>query len=400
MANPKDKVRNLHLWLCENRLQQHHDMLTYAIGRSMTPSHMTMQMLEYGDERDAQTLFSAIATNTTLRFLDISHISLPIDAGQETCRILRHMFEVNDTLEELALSGEQSHLEAVTLGKGLSDALKGLAQNTSLKILRVEHQVLGLPGAHTLATVIQQNSTLREIHCENNEVNLQAFTVMVNAVSTNTTLLYLPDMDKDRAWSRKKLNREVDDLREHKGSPSPISKGTVKKIGGMMGRTRTSSSGKSGDKSPGLLKFTEQDMSAALQALDQKWTFEVARLRGYLRRNYCLAHGMPVPEEEPVQMHSPSTSSFAHALRQARIDRTPTLERSLQSLQLGDGVIENEDEDVLEKMNVLGITDGEDTTPSASPPDYDEKYDEKLLESGSGDEYDMEEALIMKDKEF
>lgn len=399
MANSKNKVRNLHLWLCENRLQQYHHMLTDAIGQSMTPSHMTMQMLEYGDEKDARALFSAISMNTTLRFLDISHISLPIDATQETCQALRHMFEANDTLEELDISGEQSHLEAVTLGKGLSDALKGLAQNRTLKILRVEHQVLGLPGASSLATVIQQNKALREIHCEDNEINLQAFTVLVNAVSSNTTLTYLPDMDKDRIWSRKKLNREVESLRENKGSPSPIPKGTVKKIGGMMGRGRSSSASKSTDKA-GLLRFTEQDMSAALRTLDQKWTFEVTRLHGYLRRNYCIAHGMPVPLDEPTELHSPSTGSFAHALQQARIDRTPTLERSLQNLQLGDGVVEDEDEDVLEKMNILGITDSEDTTPSVSPPDYDEKYDEKALESGSGEEYDMEEALIMKQKGF
>ena len=388
LATGYDEARELHLYVSENNLEYQHEILADTIGRSMTPTRITMQMLEYKNENNFQALVTALSRNTTLTYLDISQTSLPFDANTKTCNILKEMLERNSSLEELDISGEQSHLEAVTLGSGLSNALKGLAKNRCLRVLRIEHQALGLPGAGALALVLEKNNTLREIYCEDNEINLQAFTVLVNAVNDNTSLLYLPNMDKDRAWSRKKVDREVDSLRESGSSSLPSgAKSTMKRtIGAAMAGGRSISS-RGTDKPAVPVGYTEQDMQAAVGSLSHRWDFEVERLQSYLRRNYCLAHGLPV-EESPAIPHGGdnglhAAGSLAMALREARRDRTPTAE---MDLQLGS---EYGGENFSEKMDALGL---EDSSPeTASPTD---EYSEKQLEWRSdGEEGDS--ALMM-----
>ena len=385
MATGYEGGRELHLYVSENSLEQQHEMLVDTIGWSMTPTRLTMQMLEYKNEKNFQALVNALSRNRTLTYLDISQTSLPFDANAETCSILKDMLERNSTLEELNISGEQSHLEAVILGSGLSNALKGLAKNRRLQILRIEHQSLGLPGAGALALVLEKNETLREIYCEDNEINLQAFTVLVNAVNHNTSLLYLPNMDKDRMWSRKKVDREVDSLRETNLPPS--AKTTVKRTLGAAMAGGRSISYRATDKPSAPIGYTEQDMQAAVGSLVQKWDFEVERLQSYLRRNYCLAHGLPVGET-PAIPHAgddrpPTGGSLATALRDARRDRTPTAE---VDLQLGDAP---RGEIFLEKMDALGL---DDSSPGTESPT--DEYSEKQLEWRSEGE-ELEKGLMM-----
>lgn len=337
MASGRKSPRNLHLYVSENKLESHHDMLVQAIGRSLTPTHLTMQMLEYSKEQNFQNLICAFSTNTTLKYLDISRTSLPVDASEETCHLLQDMMATNNTLEELHISGEESHLEAVTLGAGFRNALKGLEKNKSIKIFRVEHQVLGLPGANTLASVLQKNSTLREVHCEDNQISLQAFTCLVNAMKTNTSVCHIPNMDRDRAWSRQRVDREVESLRESVSPITPTStKTTVRRAfsGAMTGGR--SFSGRGVEKAPALPPgYTEQDVQAAVASLDQKWDMEVERLQRYLRRNYCLQHGISLTDASstsPTLQHSKvaAEESLVRALEVARMDRTPKAEFDLQ----------------------------------------------------------------------
>lgn len=328
--------REVHLQISENKLELGHDLLVDAFENSATPTQITMQMLEYSREQNFRDLLTALSENKTIRCLDISRTSLPFDASEQTCKVLRHMLEKNDTLEELNLSGEETHLEAVTLGPGLRDALKGLEVNKSLRTLRVEHQALGLPGANTLATILEKNSTLCEVYCEDNGMSLQSFTGLVNAMRTNTSLYHLPDMDKDRAWSRQRVDREVDSMRDN--TPSTISastKSTVKKAFSGAMNTGRSFSGRGMDKPAPLPEYTAQDVQAAVASLDHQWDAEVMRLRSYLRRNYSLANGLPLPEEERpnTATHSRKGSmgdSLASALQAASLDRTPKTELDLQ----------------------------------------------------------------------
>ncbi|MCJ1337031.1 hypothetical protein MMC09_002310 [Bachmanniomyces sp. S44760] len=398
LGSKRQAPRQLHLYMSENRLEQGHELLVDAFRQSLTPSHVTMQMLEYKEEKNFRSLLQALAGNKSTKYLDISKISLPFDASNETCQTLRRMFEQNDTLEELDISGEQAHLEAVTLGSGVNDALIGLCQNKSLRVLRVEHQCLGLQGASALASVLESNDTLLEVYCDNNEINLQAFTVLVKCLEHNKTLQYLPAMDNDRIWSRKRVDREVADIVQtqtshnsslpHTPSSSLPPRTTVKRtLGAAISSSRTFSSrsidrvsGHShvppGGSSPrsstygGPVEFTEKDVRAAVANLSVLWDRQVLKLQMYLKRNYCLANGLDftpdlewesmtqeqrgiygVGEENSTRPNS--AGSLSGMLRQATLDRTPTAE---QDLQLGvamttSSTVEKENEPMMETLN-------------------------------------------------
>ena len=363
------KPRNLQMNLSENRLEQHHEALVDAITRSHTPCHLIMQTLEYNSEKAFRKILDAFARNTTTKVLDISKSSLQHDASDETCEALRRLLEENRTIEELDISGENSHLEAANYGSGLNQALMGLMHNDSLGVLRIEHQKLGMQGANTLASVLGTNHALREIHLENNEISLQAFTVLMNAVENNTTLLYLPSMHTDRAWAQQKVNKEIENIRDSpttmSSSVAAMSTSTKATVNRTLGRTLGKSFPARGfDKTPSLLpKFSETDIRAAVGSLSDNWDREVTRLQTYLRRNYNLLHG--IPEYEPTSFEEPpaldvgrpgTSESLATALRGVKMDdQTPIAELDRQLIvdrDMADGgseagdSIEEEDEDL------------------------------------------------------
>ena len=348
--------RDLHVQLNENHLEQHHDQLEDVISSSYAPRHVTMQLLEYKSERNFQRLLEAFALNKSTRYLDISKVSLPADASDDTCNALHRLLAENDTLEVLDISGEHSHLEAAIFGSGLNHALAGLKYNQSLKVLRVEHQKLGLQGASTLATVLEENHSLVEIHCENNEINLQAFTVLVNSVEHNTVLLFLPLMATDRAWTQRKVDREIDSIRDDssimsKAGMSPSTKATVHRtLGRTLGKTMggpRSFSARNLDKSTSPMQgYTESDIKAAMGSLSQNWDRETARLQRYLARNYNLAQGLSLEGPPLLAMERPGTGeSFASAFESMGLDdRTPMAEMDAQLMaDEGDEVDEGEE---------------------------------------------------------
>ena len=382
MCADRVRPREVDFQVSENKLELGHDLLVEAFENSTTPTQMTMQMLEYTREQNFRDLIVALSVNKTLIYLDISRTSLPFDANEQTCRILRHMLETNDTLQELVLSGEESHLEAVTLGPGLRDALAGLEANRSLKVLRVEHQALGLPGANALASVLERNHTLSEVYCEDNGISLQSFTLLVNALKNNTSVLHLPNMDKDRAWSRQRIDREIDGMRDNSSSATgPSTKSSVRRaFSGALSSGRAFSA-RGMEKAPPMLGYTEQDVQAAVASLDQRWDAQVRRLQGYLKRNYCMTHGLPLPEDDTTSPAGESRKgsagdSLAGALMAASLDRTPQTELDLQ---LGDKYQDGTD---FEKG---GLTRAREVA---------EEYSEKLIDIGD-DESDSGGELIM-----
>ncbi|KAJ5099206.1 hypothetical protein N7532_006207 [Penicillium argentinense] len=294
--------RSLHLHVNENRLDNGCSFLFDAIAKNMTPSHLSMQMIDFKKEEHFRQLVDALRKNSTLRYLDISKASLPYDAGPETCRALQLMFEENDTLEALDISGESAHLDVARFGIGLNLALTGLKKNTSLKVLRIEHQKLGLQGANTLASVLEENDSLREVHCENNDINLQSFTVLVNGLQCNRTLLSLSNMDRDRHLSLEKVRREVDNVRwDASNSQSSTANSIRRSLHLSMG---VKSSHRLSKHQPANFSASPLEASSLaaghnvdliLHSLQQKWDMELARLRRYLARNYNVAHGVEDP---------------------------------------------------------------------------------------------------------
>ena len=141
MSRTPGKARDLHLHIGQNHLHVNHRELVEAIALGLTPSHLTMRMVDYPKEDMFRELIRALTINTTIQFLDLSKVSLPYEAGSETCVELGELFAKNTTLVELDLSGEQAVLESARLGSGIIAALGRLAENRTLQSLRIERKL-------------------------------------------------------------------------------------------------------------------------------------------------------------------------------------------------------------------------------------------------------------------
>ncbi|KAH0566408.1 hypothetical protein GP486_000191 [Trichoglossum hirsutum] len=305
MARTPGVARNLHLHISENRLEKDHGFLVKAIAQNLTPSHMTMKMVDYEKEEHFRELINAVRKNKTLRYLDISKASLPYDASDETCEALKLMFADNDTLEILDISGEHAHLEVAKFGIGLNYALTGLIKNKALKVLRIEYQKLGLQGANTLSSVLEQNQSLLEVYCEHNDINLQGLTVLVDGLSKNKTVLCLPSMDQERMEALQRVEREIQSVCTEAGS------GTHKtSVRRTLAAVKTG--GHQSRQTPP--ECADQDIQAAVRLMDEKWDRQLRRLQGYLARNYSITSGFPLPFDEGAENSRPDTAVPAAGL--------------------------------------------------------------------------------------
>ncbi|KAJ5139256.1 uncharacterized protein N7515_004104 [Penicillium bovifimosum] len=319
MTDGPHASRSLHLHVNENRLDTGCSHIFNAITKNQTPSHLSMRMIDFKKEDHFRQLVESVRTNTTLKFLDISKASLPYDASPETCRALQLMLEENKTLEALDISGDNAHLDVARFGIGLNLALTGLKKNTSLKVLRIEHQKLGLQGANTLASVLEENDSLREVHCENNDINLQSFTVLVNGLQCNHSLLSLSCMTRDRVMSLDKVRREVDNVRrEASNSHQTLTGNSIRRsLYAAMSVGQGAHVHKLSKAPPPKVvsalensPFANHNVELVLQSLNQRWDAEVARLNRYLLRNYNLAHGIEnVEDDDAASDGRPATAA-------------------------------------------------------------------------------------------
>ncbi|KAL8734512.1 MAG: hypothetical protein Q9166_001412 [cf. Caloplaca sp. 2 TL-2023] len=354
--------RDLHLYVNENHLEQGHDRLVTAISQSLTPIYMTMEMLEYKDEGNFRRFVQAWTRNTSTRYLNMSKVSLPYEAGSETIAALESMLGDNQTLESLNIAGEQAHLEVANFGSGLSKALTGLQRNKSLKLLHVEHQKLGMPGANALASILEENKTLLQLHCAGNGFTLQAFTVIVRSLANNTTLIYLPDMDEDRVAAIKKVDQEIDNVRDTgMRSLTMSTKATVKKsIGSAIPGQLPFSSRASGSPQTPKRQYTEKELSGMMDTISDNWDREIAVMQGYLARNYSVkVQTLPTPWEVSTTENERPVTGLSGPMAYGSNDATPVGEPNRQ----------------------LGVTNKDD-------------YDGALDESDEG----IEEALMMSKK--
>ncbi|CDM37531.1 hypothetical protein DTO013E5_7672 [Penicillium roqueforti] len=317
MSSEPDSPRSLHLHVNENRIDNGCSHVFNAIANNQTPSHLSMRMIDFKKEDHFRELVDSLRKNSTLKFLDISKASLPYDASPETCRSLQVMLEENETLEALDISGDNAHLDVARFGIGLNLALTGLKKNTSLKVLRIEHQKLGLQGANTLASVLEENDTLREVHCENNDINLQSFTVLVNGLRCNRSLLTLSCMDRDRVLSLDKVRREVDNVRWEASNGNQSSGHSVRRSlyaamtvgqggqGHRLSKAPPPSVASALENSP----FANHNVELVLQSLNERWDTEVSRLNRYLLRNYNIAHGIEEIDDDSASIGRPATAA-------------------------------------------------------------------------------------------
>jgi Ran GTPase-activating protein (RanGAP) involved in mRNA processing and transport len=361
MSRKAGLARNLHLHVSENRLEKDHDLLVHAIKKGLTPSHLTMKMVEYQKEDHFRELVQVLRTNKTLKYLDISKASLPYDASDETCEALQSMFEENDTLEVLDISGEHAHLEVAKFGIGLNLALTGLKKNQALKVLKIEYQKLGLQGASTLSSVLEENSSLQEIYCEHNDINLQGLTVLLSGLANNSSVQFLPEMYHDRAESLQTVQREIESIRAEPAAAGNTARKAVRKSILVM-RSRSKSNLMSPREPPKQQQttrsfsgdYTEQDVQEALRVVNTKWDRQIIRLQEYLIRNYNLANGIVVDEHgqssRPTTALSAGFGDLRDLLEQIALNGGKT---GSETSVVETGVIQSED--IFQDSGVYGV---------------------------------------------
>lgn len=318
MSRKPGEARNLQLHVSANRLEKGNSEIVKAIEENRTPSHLTMRMVEYQTESRFRQLLQALRKNITIRSLDISKASLPYDAGDDTCEALQLLFEENETLEELDISGEHAHLEIARFGIGLNSALNGLKKNKALKVLKIEYQNLGLEGANTLSSVLEENEKLTHIYCDHNGVNLQGFTVLVNALAKNFTIVSIPLMLDDQGEAVKRMTSAI-------GGAVLYSKVE----GGVKQSVRRTLNTLGVHFKENLLP-TPQDIEQAVQILNSRWQRQTDRLIEFLDRNQKIAVGLKTKE---MYLHNdtirPSTATSDFGIMEHVISNTtPRIELS------------------------------------------------------------------------
>ncbi|KAE8447422.1 hypothetical protein EG329_010836 [Mollisiaceae sp. DMI_Dod_QoI] len=328
MCRKPGEVRDMELHVDSNKLERGIAEIIKAITIQNAPTKFYMRMIEFEKEDHFRQLLRALRFNKTIRCLDISKASLPQDANDDTCEELRLLFQDNKTLEEFDISGEQSHLETTRFGIGLTYALTGLVGNTTLKMLRIEHQNLGIRGADTLASVIEQNTGLRHIFCEHNDITLQGYTSIVNALAKNYKLLTLPFMKFDGFNALKQLHLST--LESHVPMITAPGKDAYKHQSHLRQKLNEFGIGIKKSK-PDL---TPQDLEAIARILGEKWEFQMLRVQKLLERNQNIETGVPGYEsmEEADSMMDkealrPSTAiSDLTIVEQVKSNTTPRIE--------------------------------------------------------------------------
>lgn len=319
MTREEGVARELELHVSTNKLEKGVSKIAKAIEENHTPSRLVCKMIEFTDERHFRQLLHALRNNTTIRSLDISKASLPFDASDETCEVLRQVFEQNKTLQDLDISGEHAHLEVTRFGIGLNQALTGLKHNETLKSLRIEYQNLGLEGANTLSSVLESNKGLTHVYCEHNNINLQGFTILVNAIANNYTVLDMPALHNDKGESMKQWRRETGRV-VPKANDTQF-KSSVRKTLSTFGVSRP-------PKAPPLPP--QPDIDNVVRVLQEKWEAEVARLTLFLARNRGLVSGAPLEgmaDERATEAMRPTTAvSDRECIEQVIQDATPKYE--------------------------------------------------------------------------
>lgn len=286
MVRVPGEIRSLELHVSANRFEKGVSEIVKAIRANHAPTHLFLRMIEFAKEDHFRELLQALRTNTTIRVLDISKASLPYDAGEETCEAMKLVFEDNKTLEDLDISGEQAHLEVTRFGIGLNSALQGLKKNKTLKILRIMYQNLGLEGANTLSSVIEADTGLTHIYCEHNDINLQGFTTLVNALAKNYKIVLLPFLQDDQTTSMKRMNANMRETRR-----SATSNKNDHHLKSSVRRTLTTFG--VGHAKPEKPELTPQDVDEVVRLLNERWQQQMNRLAQFLERNANIAAGAP-----------------------------------------------------------------------------------------------------------
>jgi hypothetical protein len=244
-----------------------------AIQENHGPTSLAWKLLDFPEQCDFVTFIQALTENKVIQSLDLSQLFLDFHLDETVTTAMFDLFLRNDTLQEFNLSANNSRLDNSQLGPQFHSALLGLKTNTSLKILRIEDQAIGSEGAIALAEVLRENTTLCEVHCENNNINLANFTLLVDAMQSNHSVTFLSSMEHDKS-------RHV-----HHIESSIIKAARPKSQLGFHDINITQY------EKENLPREVANAIVEAGTLVDEHWEFQRGRLEQILQRNRRLASG-------------------------------------------------------------------------------------------------------------
>jgi hypothetical protein len=157
-----------------------------------------------------------------------------------------------------------------------------------------------------------------------NDIALNGFTDLVNALHRNTSLLYLPNMQESRQMALKRTEDQVKQLRDEAVNRSQRAASVRSKLASKVSSKPIKDKGHPSG-------LSDQDIKAALGLVDESWARQEYRLHQYLQRNINISNGVPAPMDvDDEQFERPDTAaSLGKFLDKARLERTPTMEKEL-----------------------------------------------------------------------
>ncbi|KAI1500573.1 hypothetical protein F5X99DRAFT_234453 [Biscogniauxia marginata] len=224
--------RDLHLFLNENPLEAGSTDWIDLIHGNEAPKKLHLDMIQFQHEANFNRLLNALSHNQTIEFLSMVGTGPPARAGSKTASLLSQVFESNNTLKFLDLSGYSGKLEDGHLGWGISDALSGLKQNTSLRQLCVRNHDIGAAEDVTqLCRVLATNRGLAMFDCRNNNFDHHQFAKLAHALTFNHQLISFPVVDADREYA---LHKARTSFVKDRDKPGKMSKSTEGRLEGLL----------------------------------------------------------------------------------------------------------------------------------------------------------------------
>lgn len=250
--------RDIHLFLNGNPLETGSTDWIDLIRGDKAPAKLHLDMIQFQHESTFNGLLTALSHNKTIEFLSMAGTGPPGRVSSKTSNLLSNFFRTNNTLKFLDLSGYSGKLEDGHLGWGLSGALSGLQDNTSLRQLRLRNHDIGAAEDLTvLCQILVANKGLSMFDIQHNNFDHHQFGELVQALSHNRQLISFPISQVDREYASSKEKRLF-----------------LK----MQGRPTT----KSQDK---LSKSAESRLDGVLTRLHGYWELEAQKVRSILERN-------------------------------------------------------------------------------------------------------------------
>ncbi|KAJ3563360.1 hypothetical protein NPX13_g8229 [Xylaria arbuscula] len=250
--------RDMHLFLNGNPLEAGSIDWIDLIHAGEAPVKLHLDMIQFQHESTFNSLLTALTHNKTIKLLSMVGTSPPSRATSKTSDLLSNFFRTNKTMQFLDLSGYSGKLEDGHLGWGLSNALSGLKENTSLRQLRIRNHDMGSAQNLTeLHQILAANTGLAMFDIQHNNLDHRQFGELVEALGHNHQLISFPISQADLEYA---INKEK------------------RLFATLQGKSLTKASDK-------LSKSAESRLDGVLTRLHADWESELEKVKSILRRN-------------------------------------------------------------------------------------------------------------------